>query len=149
MFRFIVILLFPILLFVGAVHARAADPAPSVVLNQVSPVFGQDIDFTIVYPSEAARSHHNSSFHDQPQVQVDCTQGSTPVFRQAAIVASKTKINGTQSWQALTTSMNLSANGGNGYLWTSGGADCTATLFYFDQNFQLQVLAFTQFAVGP
>lgn len=125
--------------------ASAADFISYVSINQTSPVFGQGINFTMQYPQEASKSAHNTQQHDNPQIQVDCSQNGVAVFRENAIVLDKTKITG--GWNSQSTFMNLSANGGNGLLWTSGGADCTATLYSFYSV--VTVWAQQAFTVGP
>lgn len=122
----------------------------TLTVNQTNPVFGQDVNFTATIPQEATRQSHNPQFHDNPYTQVNCYQNGVQVFSESAIVL--TKVKDPVGYKITTTFINLSANGGNGLLWTSGAATCQAVEVYFTQNkdgsVQANTLGYTTFNVG-
>lgn len=128
-----------------ALAAPTIDLAPSLVLDQSSPVFGQQVTFTGTY----GKVYHGRQpqLPNQPQVQVNCTidlDGSGWQDNQWT----SNKLNLGNGWATSTYPFTL-AGGGNGAHWTSGGASCGAVLFYFDPDFTLHELAWMGFQVAP
>ena len=120
----------------------------SVTLNQPNPVFGQAVTFTEIYPQDAAKQSRQPQYPNNPNTQIDCYQNGLYVAQFFTIVADKTKITG--GWQGVTYPVTLSAPPSNGRPgWTSGGADCYATLYSFDVKNQGHVWAQLEFAVAP
>ncbi len=135
-----------LLLFIGAL--LFAQTPSSIVVNQPSPIhFGDVINFTEVYPKEAARKVGPAAH--QPGTDVSCYQGSVKVFQEYPDVVSSTQ-NGDGTVTGVTSSITLSGFS-KGYEWVSGGAQCSATLYYFTtdpaKNAYYHFLASIQFTV--
>lgn len=119
----------------------------SLTLNQTNPVFGQDITYTAIYPTEAAQTPKRSQQHYNPQVQTDCYQFGVLVMSTQTVMDTKQKLTG--GWKSITYSLNLSAGPRNELPgWTSGGATCGANLYSY-QDGVLTIWAHTDFEVAP
>ncbi len=116
-----------------------------VTINQAGPHYGDSVNFTELYPQDAAKSARNPQYHDQPTTQIDCYQGSVYVWRATAIRADKQKVGA--DWLSHTTYMSL---GGayNEFSWLSGAAHCYVTVFYFDVNNDYHFVAQSEFDVA-
>lgn len=122
-----------------AVHS--APTAPSLTLDQPNPVFGQAITLAGVYGK--VYNGRQPQLPNQPQVQVNCTLDADGSGWQANQETTNKQSLG-QGWNQSTYPFTLS-----GANWTSGGASCSAVLFYFDASFTLHELAFAYFTVAP
>lgn len=149
-----------ILLSLGLINpVNASVPiTASLTLNQVNPSFGQSINFTAIYPSEAAKQSRQPQYPNQPTTQLDCYQiilvngqyQANHVYTFNQKINPKTKIRITGGWTGITYDFPLYSNGGNGYFWISGAAICSAALYSFDVNNQLYVWAVLNgIQVGP
>ena len=118
---------------------------PSIVLDQPSPVYGDSVTFTAVYPKEATRKVGRQQMWN-PAVQVDCYQGGVWVFRgNNAYVKDDRAPDGMLTG---TSGPIVLGAPGNQNTWTGGPASCSATLFYFGHDELIHVLAGIQFDVG-
>jgi hypothetical protein len=120
--------------------------ASSLTLNEANPVFGQDITFTAIYPTDAAQTPKRTQQHYNPQIQVDCYQDGVHVYTINQSMDTKTRISG--GWISITYPITLSQYGYNGHYWTSGGATCVGSLYSYQVGV-LTIWASNQFEVGP
>lgn len=104
----------------------AAAFTSSITLNQANPTYGDIVDFTSVYPKEAHGRGRNPQFPNQPNVQVECYQGSTLVAREFATTADETRI-GNGWYRGLSAPIILSQ--AHGTPWDGGPADCSVSLY--------------------
>lgn len=130
----------------------AANFTSSLTLNESNPVVLQNVTFTAIYPSEAARQSRQPQYPDQPSIQVDCSQTidsvTTRIMSGHAFIDPKQKQKIRGGWLGVTYPLNLSANGGNGFYWQSGAASCNAILYSFDVNNVGHVWATVPFEVS-
>ena len=89
-----------------------------------SPHYGDTVTFSV-----------STNATDQPFVSVACTQGGSPVFGQSA---------GFFAGYAWPSQQNFTLAS---QYWTSGAADCTATLYYYDGK-RLRDLSSLSFSVA-
>lgn len=92
----------------------------SLVLNQAVVRVGDPMTFTATYPQDAAKSAHNTDFHDQPNIQIDCSISGALSFHAIGYMADKQKITG--GWMSQTYPIVL-----GGF----AGQSCNAALYYF------------------
>jgi hypothetical protein len=106
----------------GGRSGGSASGDPSLAINQSGPRFGDTVTFAAAY----------APMSEVARVRVFCYQNSVWVYQDA---------------QPADSGFTLA-----GGLWTGGGADCTADLFYFTYRGQTQTgvvyLANTQFSVA-
>lgn len=130
-----------LVLGIALVMSNSAPSAPSLTLNQSNPAFGQAVTFTGVYGK--VYGGRQPQLPNQPQVQVNCTLDADGSGWQAnQETTNKQSLGG--GWNQSTYPFTL-----GGQNWTSGGASCSAVLFYFDGNLVLHELAFANFTVSP
>ena len=148
------LLLLPIGLAVGLggymVLAGAIPQPPSLTLNQNEPHFGDTVSFTAIYPKEATRSI-GPRMHDNPQVQVECHQNGVRVYQEWFSFKGNETNNRDGTLTGVSNFKNMGPFNSNGMVWTGGGAQCWAALYYYGNNHegQIHVLATTQFVVLP
>lgn len=133
------------LLLVGP---AAALPS-SITSNDPSPVYGSTPSFSLTAPRAAFTNDHNTQQHNNPQLQLDCSQNGVHVWtsnwggdKQANWVNNH---DGSFTYPAAILAPY--GTGGNGNTWTSGAADCSALLYSYSQG-QITNWATLQFTVG-
>ena len=106
----------------------------SVTLNQPSPVYGDTVNFTMVYPKAAQGNGRTPQFPDQPNLQMSCYQnGVTQVALEGAVTVKATKINLGGGWFSAQSSP-IILDGGSGYTWPPGPASCQVTMYSVEQQ---------------
>ena len=91
---------------------------PSIALNQTDPHLGEQVTFTVVYPSTVK----------YPGINVMCYQGSTKVYGEGGFVGDTFTLGAGSLWQQV-----------------GGPASCVAQLYSIDRNAVETVLASTSF----
>lgn len=139
---------FVLAMCVPAVAQAAPEPvASSLTLNQAAPVYGDKINFTIVYPKEAARQSRQNQYPGSPQTQIDCYVDGVLVWRELEFPQDKQRIEG--GWTAQTNLLPMGKSGVDGKVWPVGrGGTCYAYLFSNDAKNDQHVWAYLQFEVG-
>lgn len=118
----------------------------SVVLNQISPYFGEPINFTGVYPKVATRKIGQQQASN-PQVQLDCYQSGIHVSSfHFGFPTENANPDGTLT--GITTTLPVGPYNSDGLVWTSGAANCYGILYYFGRDFLTHVLATNSFYVS-
>jgi hypothetical protein len=129
-----------------AASVSAQEQPSSIVLMQPAPRCGAAVNYTIVYPKEAARRVGRKQMVN-PNVVTFCSQNNATVYNQVTS-ADTTVQNGDGTMTSATGFVTLSSPG-----WSYGGAECSATLYYFSADkatggLTYNYLASTTFIVG-
>lgn len=133
------------LLAVAAGGSTAVAPASSLAVSPVSPVFGDTVTLTAVYPGEARKKVGRQQMN-QPQIGVYCYQSGTLVWAAFTSPGDETNLGG--GWWTGTASVTLGGTG-NGYTWTGGAASCFGLLgYYTTKDLIYQQLASVSFDVA-
>lgn len=109
-----------------------AATSSSIVVDQPSPQFGQQITLTAIYPSEARKKIGRRQMF-QPQINLSCQQNGAVVYYQVSGPGKETNLGGGW-WQGTSGLFTLGGNssvGGRSYSWPSGPATCSGFSGYF------------------
>ena len=124
--------LLPFLLMLVASSSSAS--TASVTLNgPATPTYGDTITFTEVYPREAQGQGRTPQFPDQPNIQVDCYQGSTQVARESTATIKSTRENlGGGFYTAQSGTIRLTQ--AHEFTWPPSPAFCSVTMYSVEQQ---------------